>query len=60
MRFRVEAYNGANHPTFGAPSQNVSIPPSYSPGTSYTGLGTLPTTQNDSPRVILTSLKILF
>ena len=60
VRFRVEAYNGANHPTFGAPSTNVSIAPKYSPGTSYTGLGTLPTTQNNSPRVILTSLKIMF
>ncbi len=60
VRFRVEAYNGANHPTFGSPSTNVSLAPSYTPGTSYTGLGTLPTSQNDSPRVILTSLKIIF
>jgi hypothetical protein len=59
-QFRMEAINAANHPTWGAPSTAVGTPPSYSANTSWTGFGTLPTSQTDSVRVILTSLKIIF
>lgn len=59
-QFRMEAYNGANHPTFGAPSTSVGTVPSYSPQTSWTGFGTLPTSQNNAQRAILASLKIMF
>lgn len=59
-QFRMEALNGANHPNFGGPSTNVATPASYSPTTSWTGLGTLPTTAVGVPRQIIASLKILF
>jgi hypothetical protein len=60
VQFRMEATNVANHPTFGAPSIANATPPMYSSSTSWTGFGTLPTGQNNNPRSILTSLKIIF
>lgn len=60
VEFRMMALNGANHPTWGAPSTALATPPSYSPKTNWTGFGTLPTSQNNTPRGILTSLKIIF
>jgi Carboxypeptidase regulatory-like domain len=60
VRFRMEALNGANHPTWGAPSTALATPPSYSPKTNWTGFGTLPTSQSNTPRGILSSLKIIF
>ena len=59
-QFRMEALNGANHPTWGAPSTANGTPPMFSPGTSWTGFGTLPTTQVNTQRQIIASLKILF
>jgi hypothetical protein len=60
IRFRMEAVNGANHPTFNGPNETLSTPPSYSPGTSWTGFGTLPATQANAPRAVIASLKIAF
>jgi hypothetical protein len=58
--FRLSAVNGANHPIFGAPSTSVATKPSYSPTASWTGLGTLPTSQSPAPRQVTASLKIAF
>jgi hypothetical protein len=55
-----QAYNGANHPTFGAPGTSVGTVPSYSPETSWTGFGTLFTSQHNAQRAILAFLKIIF
>lgn len=59
-QFRMEAVNGANHPTFNGPSQTLSTPPSFTPTTSWTGFGTLPNTQANAPRAIIASLRITF
>jgi hypothetical protein len=59
-QFRMEAWNGANHPTWGGPSTANGTPPAYSPSTSWTGFGTLPTSQANIPRTIIASLKIIF
>jgi hypothetical protein len=60
VQFRMEAFNGANHPMFTGPSTSLNPPASYSASTSWTGFGTLPTGEASANRVILTSLKILF
>jgi hypothetical protein len=60
VQFRMEAQNAPNHPTFGAPSVANATPPAYSPTTSWTGFGTLPTGQNNNSRAILSSLRIIF
>jgi hypothetical protein len=60
VQFRMEALNGANHPTWGAPSIANGTPPAFSPSTSWTGFGTLPTTANPVQRQIIASLKIIF
>lgn len=60
VQFRMEAVNGANHPTFAGPNETLSTPPSYSPSTSWTGFGTLPTSQANAPRSIIASLRITF
>ena len=59
-QFRMEAFNGANHPMWLSPSTAVGTPPSYARNTSWTGFGTIPTGEASANRVILTSLKILF
>jgi len=59
-QFRMEAINGANHPTFGAPSVAIGTAPSFSPKTSWTGFGTLPAASGRNPREIMSSLKIIF
>jgi hypothetical protein len=59
-QFRMEALNGANHPTWGAPSTAIGTPAKFSPTTSWTGFGTLPTTSGRSQRVVITSLTIVF
>lgn len=59
-RFRMEALNGANHPTWGAPSTAVDTPPKFTPSTNWTGFGTLPTSSSHVQRQIIASLKILF
>jgi len=59
-QFRMEAVNGANHPTFGAPSTALATPPAFSPSTSWTGLGTLPTSTTNTQRQAIASLKIFF
>ena len=60
VQFRLEALNAANHPNWGAPSTNNDKVPAYSPSTSWTGFGTLPTSQENTPRSMLASLKIVF
>jgi hypothetical protein len=59
-QFRMEAMNGANHPTFGEPSTSIATAPAFTPTTSWTGLGTLPTTSTTIQRQIIASLKISF
>ena len=59
-QFRMEAINGANHPTFGAPSTSIATSPAYSTTTSWTGLGTLPTSTTNTQRQFIASLKIFF
>lgn len=59
-QFELEALNGANHPTFGGPRESLNTPASYSPSTNWVGFGTLPTQQNNVPRTINASLKIMF
>ena len=58
--FGMQAVNAANHPTFGAPSIVIAMPPKFSPTTSWTGFGTLPTTVVDNMRQIIASLKLFF
>jgi hypothetical protein len=58
--FRMEAINGANHPTWGSPSTAVGTLPKYTPSTSWTGFGTLPTSQNNTERHLVATLKFLF
>jgi hypothetical protein len=60
VQFRMEAQNAPNHATFGAPSVANATPAAYLPTTSWTGFGTLPTGQNNNPRAILSSLRIIF
>ena len=59
-RFLMQAVNAANHPTWGAPSTAIATPPAFSPTTSWTGFGTLPTGVVDNMRQIIASLKISF
>jgi hypothetical protein len=60
LQYRMEALNGANHPTWGGPSIANATPAAYSPKTSWTGFGTLSTSQTGTPRQIIVSLKLLF
>lgn len=60
VEFRMEAVNGANHPNFPGPNETLSSPPQYSTTSSWTGFGTLSTSQEGSPRNILASLRIAF
>lgn len=60
VEFRMEAVNGANHPVFGAPNESLNVAPTYSPKTSWTGFGTLPTSQTNAPRAIIASLRVTF
>jgi hypothetical protein len=60
VQFRMEAVDGANHPTFGGPNETLNTPPKYSPTTSWTGFGTLPTSQSNAQRAIISSLRIVF
>lgn len=59
-KFRMEALNGANHPTFGGPREALNTPPSYNPATNWVGFGTLPTSQSNVSRTMLASLQIYF
>ena len=60
VQFRMEAVNGANHPTFGGPNETLSTPPTFSPSTSWTGFGTLPTSQSNAPRAVIASVRLSF
>ena len=60
VRFRLEAVNGANHPTFGGPNEALSQKPSFSPTNGYTGFGSLPLNQSNAPRAVIASLRISF
>lgn len=59
-QFRMEAVNGANHPTFGSASTAIGTAPTYKPTTNWTGFGTLPNSAARDQRQFLTSLKIIF
>jgi hypothetical protein len=58
--FRMEAVNGANHPTFGPASLAINTPALYRPTTNWTGFGTLPNAAARNQRQFLTSLKVVF
>ena len=60
VQFRIEGLNGANHPIWNAPDENLTTPPSYSPKTGWTGFGTLTGGQGDTSRQLFASLTILF
>lgn len=60
VEFRMEAVNGANHPNFGGPNETLSSAPSYSTTNSWTGFGTLSTTQIGAPRAVIASLRVAF
>ncbi|MGH9345087.1 MAG: TonB-dependent receptor domain-containing protein, partial [Terriglobia bacterium] len=60
IQFRIEALNGANHPVWGGASTNIALKPTFTPSTSWTGLGTLPNSQSNQQRQIFPSLKIVF
>ena len=60
IQFRMEALNGANHPVFAGPSDDVALAPAFTSSTSWTGLGTLPNSQTNQQRQIFPSLKIVF
>ncbi len=60
LQFRMEALNGSNHPTWREPSTDIADKPTFSPRTSWTGLGTLPNSQGNTPRQIIASVKIVF
>lgn len=60
VEFRMEALNGANHPTFGAPNESLSAPPAYSASNGWTGFGTLPSSQNNAPRAVIANLRVAF
>lgn len=59
-QFRMEAVNGANHPTFGPASTAIGTAPAYAASTNWTGFGTLPNSAARDQRQIMTSLKIIF
>jgi hypothetical protein len=50
LEFRVEAFNALNHPSFGAPNRDISVPNTF---------GTITNTVS-SPRVIELALKFYF
>ncbi len=60
LQLRVEAINGANHPTWREASTNIDVLPTFTPRTSWVGLGTLPNSQANTPRQILVSAKVVF
>ena len=60
LQYRMEGTNGANHPCFSAPNTSLSPAASFSPSTSWTGFGTLPTSEDVPQRQIYASLKLIF
>jgi hypothetical protein len=50
LEFRAEAFNVLNHPSFGAPARDISVPSTF---------GTITSTVS-SPRVIELALKFYF
>lgn len=60
FQLRIEAINGANHPNFGGANTDVTKPATFSPTTSWTGFGTLPTSSNTNPRQMFISGKFVF
>lgn len=60
FQLRAEAINGANHPNFGGASTDITKLTTFTPATSWTGFGTLPTSSNTNPRQIFISGKFVF
>ena len=67
LRFKAEAFNLTNTPIFGGPStgnpnQPIVPVPGIEPGCpgSFTGYGTIGSTQQNFPRQIQMSLKLIF
>jgi hypothetical protein len=60
LRFRTEAFNLTNTPIFPGPSTDIFTPPHELSNGSWIGLGTVRYDQQNFPRNIQFSLKLLF
>src|SRR5437588_807513 len=60
LQFRAEAFNLTNTPIFPGPSTDIFTPPHRLSNGSWIGLGTVPYNQQNFPRNIQFSLKLLF
>ncbi len=60
LQFRAEAFNLTNTPIFPGPSTDIFTPPHQLSNGSWIGLGTVPYNQQNFPRNIQFSLKLLF
>ncbi len=58
---RLDAFNSFNSPQFGGPDSNPGDgPPVYTPGSGWSGFGTINPTQYNFPRIVKVSGKITF
>lgn len=60
MQFRGEAFNVTNTPIFPGPSTDINTKPQQLSNGSWTGLGTVPFSQQNFPRNVQLSLKLMF
>lgn len=60
LQFRGEVFNVTNTPVFPGPSTDIFTPPHQLSNGSWIGLGTVPYSQQNFPRNIQFSLKLLF
>ena len=60
LQFRGEAFKLTNPPTFPGPSTDIFTKPKQLSNGSYIGLGTVPYSQQNFPRNVQVSFKLLF